>query len=130
MPTDPGTQRLEAVLAALDPERKAVADALRAAIRSAGPDLTEDVKWNAPVWSGKKLVFCLMVYDRSVHLGFWHGAELAPHHPAIVGTGKSLRHIRIPTPNDAAKAPVRAAIRAAIRLDAGTPATPRPRPKR
>lgn len=130
MPTVPGTKRLEAVFAALDPERRAVADALRVAIRAAGPDLVEDVKWNSPVWTGEKMVFCLMVYDHHINLGFWRGAELANRHPAIVGTGKSLRHLRIPTPNDATKAPVRAAIRDAIRLDAGTAAAPRPRPKR
>jgi hypothetical protein len=130
VPTEPGTKRVEAVLRALDPERRAVADALRAAIRAAGPDLAEDVKWNSPVWSGRNLVFCLMVYDRHINLGFWHGAELAANHPAIVGTGKSLRHIRIPTPKDATTAPVRAALRAAVRLDAGAPTTPRSRPKR
>jgi hypothetical protein len=125
-----GTKRLEAVFATLDPDRKAVADALRAEIRAAGPGLSEDVKWRAPVWSGRRLVFCLMVYDRHVNLGFWHGAELAERHPAIVGIGKSLRHIRIPAAKDARSAAVRAAIRDAVRLDAGASAPPKARPNR
>jgi len=129
MPDD-GAHRLDRVVEALDPERKAVAEALRAAIRAAGPGLSEDVKWRAPVWSGRKLVFCLMVYDRHINLGFWQGAELGKRHPAIVGSGKSLRHIRIGAPNDAKSTVVRAAIRDAIRLDAGTRPAPRARPKR
>jgi hypothetical protein len=127
---DVGRKRLDAVLAGLDAERKAVAVALRAAIRAAGPELLEDVKWRSPVWTGRKLVFCLMVYDHHVNLGFWRGAELVDRHPAIVGSGKSLRHIRIPAPKDAKSAVVRAAIRDAIRLDAGTAPAARPRPKR
>jgi hypothetical protein len=125
-----GTKRLETVFSDLDPDRQAVAVALRSAIRAAGPELVEDVKWRAPVWSGRKLVFCLMVYDHHINLGFWRGAELSERHPAIVGSGKSLRHIRIPAPKDAKSATVRAAIRDAIRLDAGTPTPAVRRPKR
>lgn len=130
MAKDAGTKRLEEVLNALDPERKAVAAALRAAILAAGPDLAEDVKWAAPVRTGRKLVFCLMVYDSHINLGFWQGAQLTAAHPAIVGTGKSLRHIRIPTPKDAKSAAVRAAIRDAVRLDAKAVPAPRAPPKR
>jgi hypothetical protein len=125
-----GSKRLEAVLKDLDADRNAVAVALRSSIRAAGPELVEDVKWRAPVWSGRKLVFCLMVYDRHINLGFWRGAELSERHPAIVGSGKSLRHIRIPAPKDAKSVAVRAAIRDAIRLDLGTLTPARPRPKR
>jgi hypothetical protein len=116
---DAGTERLEAVFAALDPERRAVAEALRREIRAIGPHLSEDVKWAAPVWSGRKLVFCLMVYDHHVNLGFFQGASLAGRHAAIVGTGKALRHMRVATPKDARTPAVRAAIRDAIRWDGG-----------
>jgi hypothetical protein len=130
MAGDPGTQKLEAVLAPLDAERRAVADALRKEIRARGPHLREDVKWAAPVWSGTGLVIGLMIFDHHINLGFFRGAELAERHPAIAGTGKSLRHIRIPTPKDARSAAVRAAIRDAIRLDAASPAASAGRTKR
>jgi hypothetical protein len=113
-----GTKKLETVFAALPPEQRRIAEALRRAIRAEGPTLVEDVKWNAPVWGGQKLVFCLMVYDDHLNLGFWRGAELAEGHPTIEGTGKSLRHIKVHGPGDARLASVRAAIRDAIRLDA------------
>lgn len=120
MAAAPGTRKMDAVFAALPPEQLRLAKALRQAIGAAGPELVEDVKWNAPVWTGRKMVFCLMLYDDHINLGFWRGAELAKRYPLIVGTGKSLRHIKVRGPADAKLAPVRAAIRDAIRLDAGT----------
>jgi hypothetical protein len=116
-----GTRKLEAVLDDLDPSRRSVADALRGVIRAEGPDLAEDVKWNAPSWGGQALVFCLMVYDKAVHLGLFRGAELAAKHPLVVGTGKSLRHVKVPTPAFARTKEVRAIVRAAIALDATPP---------
>lgn len=113
-----GTKKLEAVFAALPPEQRAIADALRRAIRAEGPALVEDVKWNSPAWGGQKLVLCLMVFDTHLNLGFYRGAELAKRHPSIEGTGKSIRHIKIHGAADAKLASVRAAIRDAIELDA------------
>jgi hypothetical protein len=42
---------LEGFLAALDPDRRAQVEAVRALVRDAGPGLVEGVKWNAPSWS-------------------------------------------------------------------------------
>lgn len=116
-----GTRKLDAVIAELDPKRRAVAKALRATIRREAPDLAEDVKWNAPVWSRRKMIFCLQVYDDFVHLGVMRGAEIAKDHPAIVGTGAAMRHVEVPTPSDADTPELRAIVRAAIALDATPP---------
>jgi hypothetical protein len=113
-----GARKLEAVFEKLPKEQRAVADALRRAIRLEAPSLTEDVKWRSPVWGGRTLVFCLMIYEAHINLGFWRGAELASRHPSIEGTGKSLRHIKVHAPGDAKLASVRSAIRDAVRLDA------------
>jgi hypothetical protein len=113
-----GTQKLEAVFAELPPEQRKIADALRKAIRAEGPGLAEDVKWNAPVWGGRRLVVCLMIFDSHLNLGFFRGAELAAKHPTVEGTGKSLRHIKIHGAADAKLPSVTAAVRDAIRLDA------------
>ncbi|MCI4330083.1 MAG: DUF1801 domain-containing protein [Thermoplasmata archaeon] len=118
MAASAGTKKLEAVFSALPPEQRAIADALRRAIRAEGPTLVEDVKWNSPAWGGQKLVFCLMIFDSHLNLGFFRGAELAKRHPSIEGTGKSLRHIKIRGAADAKLVSVRAAIRDAIKLDA------------
>jgi hypothetical protein len=113
-----GTKKLEAILAKLPKDQRAIADALRTAIRSEAPALTEDVKWGSPMWSGRKLVLSLMIFDRHINLGFWRGAELAERHPLIEGTGKSIRHIKVHAASDAKLASVHAAIRDAVRLDA------------
>ena len=42
---------VETWLAALDPEKRAGVDRLRAIVRAAAPDLTETIKWNAPNFS-------------------------------------------------------------------------------
>jgi hypothetical protein len=118
MPKSEGTRKLEAVFAALPPEQRTIATALRKAIRDEGPELAEDVKWNSPVWGGRKLAICLMVFDTHLNLGFFRGAELAVRHPTIEGTGKALRHIKIHGAGDAKLPSVKAAIRDAIRLDA------------
>jgi hypothetical protein len=114
-----GTKRLEAVFAGLPKGQRAIAEAVRKAILAEASTLSEDVKWRAPVWSGRKLVFSLMVYDDHLNLGFWRGAELAERHPSIEGTGKSLRHIKLHAAGDAGLASVRSAIRDAVQLDAG-----------
>jgi len=73
--------------------------------------------WGNPVWSARGRVLCLQIYDDHVNLGLWRGAELAARFPEIEGTGKSLRHVKVPTPA-VARAPALAAIvRAAVALD-------------
>jgi len=73
--------------------------------------------WGNPVWSGHGRVLCLQIYDDHVNLGLWRGAELAPRFRQIEGTGKSLRHVKVPTPA-AARAPrLVAIVRAAVALD-------------
>lgn len=42
---------LEQYLAALDPDRRALVEAVRALVRDVDPALVEGVKWNAPNWS-------------------------------------------------------------------------------
>ncbi|MCI4323128.1 MAG: DUF1801 domain-containing protein [Thermoplasmata archaeon] len=124
MSLSPGSRKVEALLRALPQGLRPVANALRRSIREVAPELTEDVKWNSPVWLGPrsgKIVVNLQVYDNHVNLGFWRGAELASAHPAIEGTGKSLRHVKIRSPGDASTAPVRKAIRAAVQLDRSDP---------
>jgi hypothetical protein len=119
-PSPPGRRKVEELLDAVPGALRPVSNALRRSIREIAPELTEDVKWGSPVWLGpksRKIVVNLQVYDDHVNLGFWRGAELASAHPRIEGTGKSLRHIKIGSPDDASSVPVKKAIRAAVRLD-------------
>ncbi|HTW54988.1 MAG TPA: DUF1801 domain-containing protein [Thermoplasmata archaeon] len=119
--------------AALDPlfrelpeSYRAIAVALRAAVRAAAPTLAERVKWNNPFWVGASDVVCLQCYPDHVNLGFLRGAELARAHPELEGTGRAMRHLRVASVADARSERVRRLIRAAVALDR----TARPRAAR
>ncbi len=106
------------LLRGLDPPRASVARALRTAIRLAAPGLREQVKWRQPVWSGRADVLVLQIYDDHVNLGLFRGAELASRYPEVVGTGKRLRHVKVPDAGSAARPRLRTIVRAAATLDA------------
>ena len=122
MPAAPASPResraeVDRAIGALDPARRAVARELCRIARAVRPPLTERLLWGNPVWSGHGRVLCLQIYDDHVNLGLWRGAELVPRFPEIEGTGKSLRHVKVPT-DAAARAPSLVAIvRAAVALD-------------
>ncbi|MCI4358493.1 MAG: DUF1801 domain-containing protein [Thermoplasmata archaeon] len=114
-PKDPKLDRLFSELPA---ELGPTARRLRQVVRSTSPELTECVKWGNPVWFGRGDTLCIMVYPHHLNLGFFRGAELSRTFPAITGTGKSLRHVRISSPREAESRAVRSMIRAAAQLDA------------
>lgn len=95
-----------------------MAEALRRRIRTEAPGLRESVKWGSPVWNGHGDVLCLMVYPHWVHLGLFQGAALAERFEGIEGTGKRLRHVRVPTAEAAGSPEIGAILRAAVALDA------------
>jgi hypothetical protein len=112
-----GDSEIDTIIAAMPPEMRRIARALRRAIRSVAPNLDECVKWNAPNWRGRKLVLCFMVYPDHLNLGLWRGAELAPSFAIVEGTGKSLRHVRMRSVAQAGSPEIRRLIRAAVTLD-------------
>lgn len=118
---------MDALLADLPPGLRPIGRALRAQVRRAAPGFEETVKWGAPFWIGRRPAFCLMVYPRAVHLGLSRGAELAERFPEIEGTGKSLRHLRIPDLAHARSPRVAEVLRAGVALDAA-PSGPRAGP--
>jgi len=86
---------VDSIIGGMPAEMQRIARALPRAIHTLAPDLEECVKWNAPNWRGRNLVFCLMVYSDHLNLGLWRGAELARSFSIVEGTGKSLRHVKI-----------------------------------
>jgi hypothetical protein len=109
---------IDAIISAMPPEMRRIARELRRTIHSVAPDLEECVKWNAPNWSGRKLVLCFMVYPDHLNLGFWRGAELARAFAVVEGTGKSLRHVKVRSVAQARSPEIRKLLRAAVELDA------------
>jgi hypothetical protein len=127
-PRDPEVDR---VLGELAPTTRTIAVRLRAAIRARAPELTERLKWGNPVWVGRGDVLCLMLYDDHVNLGLFQGAALAPRHPEIEGTGRSLRHLKVRSAAEATRPIVGRVIREAVALDRRRePGRPRSRSSR
>ena len=58
-------------------------------------------------------IFHIAVYEKSVNLGFNHGATLDDPKGILEGSGTSIRHIKIRTPEDLARPEIRRYIRRA-----------------
>jgi hypothetical protein len=116
----PPRDEVDALFRTLPPAYAGVARELRATIRAEAPSLTEVVRWNNPFWVGRAPVLCLQCFPDHVNLGVMRGAELAAEFPEIEGTGKSMRHVKIPTVDRARSTTVKRIIRAAARLDRET----------
>jgi hypothetical protein len=77
-------------------------------------------------------VFHVAVYTNHVNLGFNYGATLPDPLGILEGNGKQIRHLRIATPMDLARAAVRSYVRRALKtarddarkLGENTPAPP------
>jgi hypothetical protein len=107
----------DAALRKLPRSYSRIAAALSEVIRSEAPGLKEAVKWGNPFWIGHRDVLCLQCYPDHVNLGLLRGADLAGSHPEVEGTGKSMRHVKVPTVAVARSAAIRRLVRAAAALD-------------
>lgn len=109
------------VLAVASAALRPLCEHLRATIRELHPQ-TVEVVWPrqriASFGVGPKKMtehYCyLQVHGTHVNLGFYHGAELPDPQRMLDGTGKALRHVKLPDVEGARRAPVMALLRAAI----------------
>ncbi len=116
-PTDPGVDR---AIEELPEAVRGVAEALRAVVQSHAPALRETLKWGNPTWIGRGNAINLMLFPHHVNLGFFRGAELARTFPEVEGTGKNMRHVKVPDVASARRPVLARIVRAAAALDAGT----------
>jgi hypothetical protein len=109
------------VVSGFRPEVRAIASALRAAIKSVHHDVLE-VAWArqkiASYGIGPKKMSEHYAYiapqSDYVNLGFYHGVALKDPAGLMEGAGKRLRHIKIKSLDDAAKKEIGALLRAAL----------------
>jgi hypothetical protein len=108
------------LLAEHPPELQAVEHALRAAIRREFPAAVEQVDFgNKLIAFGRSmkmrgLLFAIIAHKSWVNLQLADGGNLPNPDGRIEGTGKRIRHIKVPSVEDASSAPVLAAIRAQL----------------
>lgn len=84
MKQSPTTNGAESASALIDARIESLGDwrgemlaRLRALIRAAVPDVTEEWKWNNPVWSQHGLICTGETYKKAVKMTFAKGASLA-----------------------------------------------------
>lgn len=74
--TRPASERIDARIAELGDWRGQMLSRLRALIREADPGVTEEWKWNNPVWSHDGLICTGESYKKVVKMTFPRGASL------------------------------------------------------
>ena len=112
---------VEQVLGRGGPGVRELAEALRKLVREVAPGATErgHVGWGNIAYQAKG-VFCYIApLKDSVNLGFHRGADLPDPQGLLLGTGKSMRHVKIRSMDEIDTDAVRALVRQAAELGGG-----------
>jgi hypothetical protein len=94
-----------------------VAEAARAEICKAGPNLREELKWGVLCFSGRKLVCAIAGHKTHLNLQFYRGVEADPAGAVLEGTGKLMRHFKMHTAADAKRPELLVVLKTAVALD-------------
>lgn len=92
------------------------------------PDLTEAIKWNVLCFTGRKLVCGISGCKKHVSIVFFRGTELLDPNGLFTGgeENTSIRNVRIESPGDIRREPLRKLLRAAVDLDLNPDILPPP----
>ena len=93
---------------------------LRTSIRKAAPELTEEWKWDTPVWSHKGNVVAAGVFKDHIKLNFFKGASLADPN-GLFNAGldaKATRAIDIAEGEDIDESALKELVRSAVAYNA------------
>ena len=114
------SQSVEDYVAARTAPVRATLEALRLLVKSTLPELTEGMKWGAPVYRGPDGQPLIYLYGGKGHvnLGFLRGAELDDPDKLLEGSGKPSRTIRVQSSQEIPKKEIRKLLRQSARLHA------------
>ena len=107
-------------IAELDDWRGVMLGRLREVIRDAAPELTEEWKWNTPVWTNNGLVCSAGAFKNHVKLNFFKGAWLKDP-KGLINAGlesKDMRAIDFSEGDEIDEPAVKELIRAAVACNA------------
>ena len=110
-------QQSEKWLAGLSPELRPIAEVIRTSVVEAAPGLQEVVKWGNLTFEGRGLVCYIAAYKDHANLGFFNGASLNAGKDILEGSGKKMRHIKVPSIQDAHSGTINRMVREAAALD-------------
>ena len=100
------------------PEVRPIVTLLRKLMRENAPDATEQIKYGIPMWTGSYAFAFLNPTKREVTFGFSHGVHLTDRYGLLRGRGKSARHVKLRSVEDANVPALRSYIKQAAKLDA------------
>lgn len=75
------------------------------------------IKWNVPVWTGRRNIASVMPHPDRVNLQFFQGALLPDPQRLLDGSGTAMRHVKLHSARDLKDPSVKALVRAAWRAD-------------
>lgn len=70
--------RVDAYIAKKAPFARPILKALREIAHAAAPDVSEDIKWGAPAFMHKGILFIMAGFKEYVGVNFWKGALIVP----------------------------------------------------
>lgn len=110
------SQQIDHYIKGLTDWRGKTVTRLRKLIHEAAPDLTEEWKWDTPVWSHKGNVVAAGVFKDHVKLNFFKGASLSdPHRLFNAGLdAKASRGIDFHEGDDISEAALKDLVRVAV----------------
>ena len=105
-----------------NPELRKVARALRSFVKGIVPSVKETVNsWGVPTFVAKYPFCFYMVGKYHVTFGFSYGTSLPDPKGLLEGTGKNIRHVKLPTVEDLKQKGLRELVRAAACLEGKAP---------
>ena len=104
---------VDAYIAGLSPEFRAIAERLAGIVHAVVPKATSSIKWGQPVFEHGGPMIWMKAFTKHFGLGFWRGAELPDPQGILEGDGDRMRHVKLRAPADIDERAVKALVRAA-----------------
>jgi hypothetical protein len=87
-------------LSSFEPRPGELAKSMRQVILDSFPDLDEVVKWGHLVYEKDRKICSIMVHKNHINLQIWRGAELDDPESMLQGEGKSMKHVKVHSPDE------------------------------
>jgi hypothetical protein len=92
---------IDEFMARLEPELQRVAEALRLIVGRHAPSPGESFKWHVPAYGERPVVAAIVPGPGYLRLTFFQGAALDDPESLLMGTGPTVRHVKIRTVDQA-----------------------------
>lgn len=108
---------VDAYVAALPPEQRPIAKALRELVGAAAPGATESIKWAQPVFEDHGPFAYIKGSRGHVTFGFWRGVELDAGRGRLESAGSKMAHVKLNGVGDIRRSQLATLIKQAVKLN-------------